>query len=60
MARRILIFLAAAVVSLALCLFLALALKWPSILVYAVGLTPMFVAATWIRPADRNREESQD
>ena len=51
MLRKILIFTVAAVVSLALCLFLALVLEWPKIVVYAIGLAPMFAAATVFGPA---------
>lgn len=45
MARRILIIAAAGVVSLALCLFLALVLEWPTIFVSTVGMAPLYVAA---------------
>jgi hypothetical protein len=45
MARRILIIAAASVVSLALCLFLALVLEWPTIFVSTVGMAPLYVAA---------------
>lgn len=45
MFRRILIILLAGVVSLALCLFLALVLEWPRIVVYVLGLAPLFAAA---------------
>jgi hypothetical protein len=56
MLRRILVILAAAVVSLALCLFLALVLEWPKVVVYVIGLAPLFVAAAAVGPANQNRD----
>jgi hypothetical protein len=52
--RRILIIMLAAVVSLALCLFLALVLEWPRIVVYLVGLTPLFAAAASFGSSGQN------
>ena len=56
MLRRILVILAAAVGSFALCLFLALVLDLPKLVVYVVGLAPLFVAAAAVGPAGQNRD----
>jgi hypothetical protein len=56
MLRRILILVAAAVVSFALCLFLALVLEWPKIVVYVIGLAPMFAAAAAFGSAGQDRD----
>jgi hypothetical protein len=56
MLRRILILVAAAVVSLALCLFLAVVLEWPKIVVYVIGLAPLFAAAASFGSAGQDRD----
>ncbi|GIJ49593.1 hypothetical protein Val02_64790 [Virgisporangium aliadipatigenens] len=57
MFRKSLIILLAGVVSLALCLFLALVLEWPRIVVYTLGLAPLFVAAASFGSAGRQPPE---
>lgn len=57
MARRILIIVAAGIVSLALCLFLALVLEWPKFLVYTIGMAPVFVAAASVGSTGRDRKD---
>lgn len=47
MHRRILIYVAGGVASMALSLFLALGLGWPEVVVVGVGLLPMWLAAMW-------------
>lgn len=59
MIRRILIFTAAALASLALSLFLALVLEWPMFVVYLVGMTPMIAVATSVGPNDRDRRDGR-
>ncbi len=56
MLRRILILLAAAIGSLALCLFLAVVLEWPTLVVYVIGLAPLFVAAASFGSAGQDRD----
>ena len=58
MARRILIIVAGGLVSLALCLFLALVLEWPTFFVYVIGLLPVFAAAS-MGSANQNRGDGQ-
>jgi hypothetical protein len=48
MHRRILIYTAGGVASMALSLFLALGLGWPELVVAGVGLLPMWLAAIWV------------
>lgn len=56
MLRKILILIGAAIVSLALCLFLALVLEWPTVVVYVIGLAPLFAAASSFGPAGPARD----